>query len=175
MEVKLMQDFKDYLKEFNVKDIQFSSSNTQIVITASMWKYDLLIDSSLIPLAIYGTYTVDDKRLFLLPILAAWTFVAYLFWSDFNYINQVKLDLFSKKMEVISRNIFKRLVFKTQKYNFNEVSAFKVRSSNPWNIDRQKYFVDASIKGKSTIVLVSFVKEERAYSLANFLKTLISN
>jgi hypothetical protein len=134
----------------------------------------------LVALASYGTYNIDDKSFYLVPICIVYAILIIVIWIDFKPINRIKIYLVSKKIQVISRNLFQRLFIKfilkkENQYEFNEVTSFVVRSNKSSKADFKKYFVDIKLKDRDAAVLISFAKEEQAYSFATFLTDLIKN
>jgi len=175
MKDKVISDFEGYLQKTNIKNISVASSSTEVDITASLLSDRVFIDIALVALAIYGTYTIYDKSFYLIPIIIAWAVLIVIIWLDFNRINNIRVDLLSKKIQVVSRNIFKKLLLKQRQYDFSEVDSFAVRSNFSSKADSKKYFVDARLKNKATVALTFFAREEQAHYFAGFMNTLIKN
>lgn len=175
MKDKVISDFEGYLQKANIKNIRVASSSTEVDITTSLLNDRMFIDIALVALAIYGTYHIDDKSFYLIPIIIAWAVLVVIIWLDFNRINNIRVDLLSKKVQVVSRNIFKKLLFKKQEYDFNEVDSFAVRSNFSSKADSKKYFVDARVRNGATVVLTFFAREEQAHYFVGFMNTLIKN
>ncbi len=63
----------------------------------------------------------------------------------------MKVDLYNKKMEVLNRNIFRRILFtyvlkKNYQYDFKDISSFIVRSNESFRLEFLRYFVDMRLQ-----------------------------
>jgi len=179
MKDKLINDYEGYLQKSRIKNIRMNVNGNEVHIIASILSYKILIDFVLLALAIYGTYDIDDKSFYLIPILIVWAALIVVIWIDFKPINNIKIDLLSKKIQVMSRNIFQqflRYILKKEKqFDFDRVTSFIVRSNNSFEINFLRYFIDMEIKNEPNLILTSFTKEEQAHSFARFLTSLIKN
>jgi hypothetical protein len=178
MKDKLIADFANYIQTFKIKRIHLSANDSEVIITGNLLIYRTYIDITLILFAIYGTYNVDDKSFYLIPILLVWAVLIWIIWIDFNTINCIKINLVTKKIRVESRNLFQRLFLKyilrkEKQYSFNEVVSFSVRSEFSSKADIDVYLVEVKLGDGTVLVLTSFAKEEQAHGYARFLTSLI--
>ena len=178
MKDKLIGDFAKYIQTFKIKRIQLSANDSEVIITGNLLINRTYIDITLILFAIYGTYNVDDKSFYLIPILLVWAILIWIIWIDFRAINRIIIDLFTKKIKVESRNLFQRLflkyIFRKEKqYSFDEVVSFSVCTKVISRAYIDVYLVEVKLRDGTVLPLTSFAKEEQAQAFARFLTSLI--
>lgn len=180
MKEPLINHFSDYLSSSKIKAIRLSYTKNEVFVTSSLISYRLFIDLIIVILAAYGIYTIDNKDFYLIPIIFVCALIIIKIWIDFRPFNRIKVDITSKKINIISRNIIQQLFLryilnKHIEYNFNDIDSIAVRSNESTRSDFLIYFVEARLKGKPAIILVSFEKEGWARQFASFFTELITN
>jgi hypothetical protein len=180
MRDNLIGNFQDLIQKSKIKTIKLSANNSEVIVTKKLFTYRIFIDLSIMSLAVYGTYNVDDKNLYQIPIIIVWMILFGVLWMDFDRINKIIINTFSKNIQIISRNIFKRIFLKyilnkNERYSFEDVISFTVDSIYSSKADIETYLVYMNLKGKSTKLLTSFSKEEIAHIFSSFLMNLIKN
>jgi hypothetical protein len=177
MKDKVIGDFENYVKSSNIKGFRLRTDFMKVQIIPTFWNDRTFTDIGLVALAAYATYSIEDKSFYLIPILLGYTVLMLVIWYDFRRINLISIDLNSKKMEVVSRNVFQRLLIKylfrgKWEYDFNEIASFITESNSSSKADLKKYFIKVKLKNRDNRLLFGLAKEGQANTVAAFLTGL---
>ena len=178
MQEDLISRFNKVLEESKIRTVHLSATNSELYITTSLINSKILLDIGAICAAVYGTYTIQDKDFYLIPIIFLNSILFIAACTDFNPINRIKFDFFSKTIQIRNRNIVNRLFLKyvlrkKQSYDFNEIKSLAARSNESFSAGLLRYFVDLKLKDDSSRALISFEKENQANNVARFLTSLL--
>lgn len=178
MQEELISRFTKVLEDSKIKNIRFSATYSEVYITPSLINFKILVDIFVTFIAAYGTYSVQDKEFYLIPIIFLNSILFIAICTDFNPINKIKIDFVSKTIQIQNRNIFNRLFLryiltKKQVYDFDEIKSLVVRSNESFRAGLLRYFIDLKIKDGSSRILISFQKENQANNIARFLTSLL--
>jgi hypothetical protein len=181
MNDKIINEFENYLTKFNVKSVSLNSYEGGLQITCSLYTFKIMIDLGMIAAIIIGFYLNPDKKTFDLLIVSLF-FILFIimFWLDLNSINIIRIDLADRTIQIISRNIIKKLVSKyvlkrETIFAFSEISSFSTRSNGTLDTGLKKYFVDLKPKEKSKQAIAYSRNEAEAITIASFMTNIIRN
>jgi|GEM_PF-2737595 len=174
MSNKTIADFETYLSEFQVKSIRLTRIENRLQITCSLFTFKVTTDLALFAAVSLGFYLMPDRNSDLVFAGIMYAVVLGILWADFNAINIVTIDLIDKRIQITSRNMFKRAISglfpqSENQFAFADISSFTVRSNESFNSSLIKYFIDLNSAGKTTKVLLNFSKEGEAHTTAKFL------
>src|SRR5580704_18810492 len=108
---ELLNNFKDYTKKNKVKGIKVNYNGSQeIRIIARLINYKITVDILLTLAVLFGLSlsNFDEISFYLIPICMILGLIAFLLWTDFDFINIIQIDLANRNIKIISRNLFKR-------------------------------------------------------------------
>jgi hypothetical protein len=179
MKSKGITDFENYIQSTRIKGLRIRFDYLKVQLIPTFWNDRTFMDMGLIILVAYGTYKVDDKSFYLIPILFGYFVLILAIWYDFLRINTITFDLNSRKMEIASRSTFQRLLIKyvfrgKQGFEFSEISTFISEENSPSKADLKKYLIRVKLKNGDKKLLFGLPREGQANTVAAYLSELIT-
>lgn len=95
-------------------------------------------------------------------------------WTVFNSINILKIDFRENTIEIISQNLFKRLISKPMKIAFREISSFDIVEGSEYSSIEKRYIIYANLKSALKLPLTHSTREKNAQQIAMYLTGVIT-
>jgi hypothetical protein len=178
MKENLIDDFVNYVASAKIKSFRVYSNFHDVKIVRSVFTYRTYVDIFLISFMIYATVTIDDLNFYMIPVIAAWIFILGMTWLDFRSVNNLVIDVQNKNIQILNRNPLQRLILnsilkKRNRYDFNEISHFKVNSIYKSRATVENYSIELQLKSHDSHVIIKLSKEDQADQVAGFLNSFL--
>jgi hypothetical protein len=180
MQEQFVSSLEKIIEQSKLNHIRVHSKESTVIITPFIINFRILTDIYILIIAAYGIYTVQDKEFYLIPILFVSAVLLIMIAIDFNPINKIKIDFYSKEIEIRNRNIINRLFVKyilkkKRKFSFKEIRSFDIRSNQSFEIALIRYYIDLKVKDESRFAIISFQKQNQADNLGKILNSLLKS